>query len=264
MVERMAIRSARSHYRSPEAVAASIGRDPAGPLVLLITGSMIVADFFEVMAARLEREGFRPLVYQPPDLFTTGLEAGARNINEAVKTILARAGEEKLLIVAECNGGVASRYWMEQLGGDRYIDRLVTFVSAHHGTGAVGVRWCTSLGDIKPGSAYLETMDTSRPPEGGPLVISIYLRNDEIMRPCTTSRLEGALNIEVRDDGMDARARKRKPARVHHLVGDALARLYPVHLAGFWDEQFFRLIVSCLKDDPDAIREFDDLKISVD
>lgn len=157
----------------------------------------------------------------------------------------------------------AARYWLEQLGGHERVDRFITFVSAHHGTKAVVLPLYCGVADVKPGSAFLCEMEDGGVPESGPPVISIYMRDDEIMWPSTTSRLEGALNIEVRDPGIKARARKRKPYRVHHLIGASLIQICPVHLAGFFDEPFHDLLVSCLRDDPEAIREFEGLEIEV-
>lgn len=253
----------RSHYRHPLVSAARLEKDSTKPLVLLVTGSMIVSDFFDAIAARLQKEGFRTVVYQPPDLLTEPLEVGARNVGEAVETILAATGDEKLHVLAECNGGVASRYWLQNLGGHERVDRFITFVSAHHGTKAVLLPLYCGVADVKPGSAFLCEMESDRMPEGGPPVTSIYMRDDEIMWPSTTSRLEGALNIEVRDPGVKARARKRKPYPVHHMIGAVLIRVCPVHLAGFFDEPFHDLLVSCLRDDPEETKRFDGLEIEV-
>src|SRR5262245_29149986 len=42
-------------------------------VVLLITGVTIPAEWFEPMQARLERDGFIPVVYEPPDLLSGDL-----------------------------------------------------------------------------------------------------------------------------------------------------------------------------------------------
>ena len=253
----------RSHYRHPLVSAARLEKDSDKPLVLLVTGSMIVSDFFDVIAARLQDEGFRTIVYQPPDLLTESLEVGARNIGDAVETILAATGEEKLTVLAECNGGVASRYWLERLGGHERVDRFITFVSAHHGTKAVVLPLYCGVADVKPGCDFLCEIEEGGVREGGPPVTSIYMRDDEIMWPSTTSRIEGALNLEVRDPGIKARAKRRRPYRVNHLIGATLIRVCPVHLAGFFDEPFHDLLVSCLKDDPQTIRKFEGLEIEI-
>jgi hypothetical protein len=46
-------------------------------------------------------------------------------------------------------------------------------------------------------------------------------------------------------------------------MGSILIRVCPVHLAGFFDEPFHDLLVSCLRDDPEEIKRFDGLEIEV-
>ena len=262
LVEWYARWSSRSSFNVPEP-APDEGDSAGKPLVMLVTGSMIVSDFFDPLAARLVREGFRVVVYQPDDLLTLSLEKSAHDIDRAVRSVLATTGEEKLLLIAECNGGVASRYWLTQLGGNRYVDRLITFVSAHHGT-APAVAVCSSFKDIQPGSPFLEIMDETGLPEDTEM-ISIYMNKDEVMWPSSTSIVDGALNIEVCDDEMTRRAHARRfsPPRVHQLMGDVMNRICPIHFAGFYDDSMHDLFASCLKDDIETVKAFDKFNIKV-
>ncbi|MEW5735131.1 MAG: hypothetical protein AB1921_09770 [Thermodesulfobacteriota bacterium] len=238
-----------------------------GPVVLLITGSMIVSDFYDVMKKRLEADGFTPVVFQPEDLFTGSLRDGGARIGKAVDEVLAETGQDKVLIVAECNGGVATRYYIEKLGGAPKVERFITYVSAHHGTTWAGnFNVFPSASEIRPQSGYMKEMNESKPPENGPLTFSIYICTDEIMKPYTTSMLPGAVNIEICDADFDARAIKHKHDKernVGHLVGDSLVDLYPIHLNVFWDEPFYQLVKACLTESPEQVKEFNGLKIAV-
>ncbi len=251
-----------SSYLPPEKAARRVARGNTGPVVLLVTGSMIVSNFYDVMKLRMEERGFRPVVYQPPDLFTKSLKFGAEEVSDAVDKVLTSLGVEKLILVAECDGGVAARRYVEKLGGDRRVSRLITFVSAHHGTEwKKTVTFPQAIVDIHPGSEYMKEMADSRMPDGGPLFISLYLCSDEIMKPYTTSRVPGALNIAVCDEAFDRRARERTPENVHDLFGNLAVRMYPIHLAVFWDEAFFNLLASCVTDEPEHIRRFRELNL---
>jgi hypothetical protein len=254
--------SSRSCYCIPEPLDDEGASDK--PLVLLVTGSMIVSDFFDLMAQRLVREGFRVVVYQPEDLLTNSLEKSAHDIDKAVRSVLATTGEEKLLMIAECNGGVAARYWLTQLGGNQYVDRLITFVSAHHGTAPAVIPVCSSFRDIQPGCSFSNIMDETGLPADTEL-ISIYMDNDEVMKPCTTSRVEGALNIEICDEEVDRRARARRvhPYPVHQFMGEIMNIWCPVHFACFYDDACHDLMVSCLKDDLETVKTFDGFNIKV-
>jgi len=254
--------SSRSTFNIP--VPTGDGDSSDKPLVLLVTGSMIVSDFFDPMAARLVDEGFRVVVYQPEDLLTVSLEKSAHDIDSAVRSVLATTGEEKLLLLAECNGGVAARYWLTQLGGNQYVDRFITFVSAHHGTAPAVIGVCSSFEDIEPSSPFCRIMDETGLPADTEM-ISIYMNKDEVMKPYTTSMVEGALNIEVCDEEMNKRAQARRfrPPRVHQFMGELMNRYCPVHFAGFYDDKMHDLFVSCLKDDIDTVKAFDGFNIKV-
>lgn len=178
--------------------------------------------------------------------------------------MLATTGEEKLLLLAECNGGVAARYWLTQLGGNRYVDRLITFVSAHHGTAPAVISVCSSFKDIQPECSFSQVMDETGLPADTEM-ISVYMNEDEVMKPYTTSMVDGALNIEICDDEMNRRARARRwnPPRVHQFMGELMNRYCPVHFAGFYDDRMHDLFVSCLKDDLETVKGFEGCTIKV-
>ena len=263
LVELYARWSSRSSFNIPEPTMGD-GDSDGKPLVLLVTGSMIVSDFFDLLADRLVREGFRVVVYQPEDLLTASLEKSAHDIDCAVRSVLATTGEEKLLLLAECNGGVAARYWLTQLGGNRYVDRFITFVSAHHGTAPAVIPVCSSFKEIQPGNPFLALMDETGLPEDTEM-FSVYMNKDEVMKPYTTSMVDGAVNIEVCDDELNRRAYARRfhAPRVHQLMGDVMNVFCPVHFAGFYDDRMHDLFVSCLKNDVETVKAFDGFNIKV-
>jgi hypothetical protein len=193
--------------------------------VLLIPGTTIGPEFFTPMAQRLRRDGFDPVIWAPRDLFTESLEVGAQRIADKVRSVLAERGITKLHLVAECDAGVAARYYAQSLGGHHELDELVTFVSAHHGTSAALLgAWFTSwqaLRDIKPNSTFQARLNGVALPAGLRMT-SIYSCRDEYMYPYTTSRVTGARNVE--------------------LCGRAIG-----HFDGFWDGTVYTHIRETLR-----------------
>jgi triacylglycerol lipase len=193
--------------------------------VILVPGTTITGDYFDEMAARLRADGFEPVVFEPPDLFTESLRIGARRIDRFVERVREERGVDRVHVVAECNGGVATRYWLTALGGADAVDEVVTFVSAHHGTvlSPIG-EWVTgfdALADITPGSAFLADLNASPLPSGVKLT-SIYSCWDEVIQPYETSRVEGATNVEFCDR-------------------------YLGHFDGFWDPVVYDRILASLE-----------------
>ena len=203
-------------------------------VVLLIPGTMIDASYFDTMAERLVEDGYEPWVFEPPDLFTESLALGAERIAVAVDEVLVATGEDRLHIVAQCDGGVATRYFLQVLAGHDKVEQVITFVSAHHGTWLSPVGdWVTgfdALADITPGSPFLEELNSAPFPAGLALT-SIYSCNDELMLPYDTSVVEGATNVLFCDH-------------------------YVKHFDPFWDPIVYGRIVAALEGAGDSAPTF--------
>ncbi len=166
--------------------------------VLLITGVTIPAEWFAPMEARLTRDGFVPVVYEPPDLLSGDLFENSAALDAVVDRVRADSGHDKIDILAECTGGLIARHYIQSLGGDQKVSRLVTFISPQHGVGkaplaAELVGW-PALYDLSPGSAFLEAVNSAPLPQNVPIT-SIYTCTDEYIQPYETSIIPGAKNI---------------------------------------------------------------------
>jgi hypothetical protein len=170
--------------------------------VLLITGVTIPAEWFGPIVARLERDGFHPVVYEPPELLSGSLFQASEDLAKVVEEVLEESGQDKIDILAECTGGVIARHYIQSLGGDESVSRLVTFISPHNGIAKVPmvasfVGW-EALYDLSPGSEFLKAVNSVPLPENVP-VTSIYTCTDEYIQPWKTSIVEGATNIGLCD-----------------------------------------------------------------
>jgi triacylglycerol lipase len=185
--------------------AAAVANIEAGPTplehprtVLLITGVTIPAEWFDPIVIRLERDGFNPVVYEPPALLSGDLFENSEALADVVAQIRAETGEDKIDILAECTGGLIARHYIQSLGGDQYVNRMITFISPQHGLpkaalAAAFAGW-PALDDLTPGSEFLETVN-SAPLPPNVAVTSIYTCTDEYIQPYKTSIIPGAKNI---------------------------------------------------------------------
>jgi len=168
--------------------------------VLLITGVTIPAEWFDPIVARLQRDGFNPVVYEPPGLLSGDLFENSEALAEVIDNIRAETGEEKIDILAECTGGLIARHYIQALGGDQHVSRLVTFISPQHGLPKAAwayslVGW-PALSDLTPGSEFLTTVNNAKLPTNVN-VTSIYTCTDEYIQPYKTSIIPGAKNINL-------------------------------------------------------------------
>ncbi|MBP9088212.1 MAG: hypothetical protein KBG15_18970 [Kofleriaceae bacterium] len=172
--------------------------------VLLITGVTIPATSFDPIVARLQRDGFKTVMYEPPALLSGDLFENADALAAVVDRVVAESGETKIDILAECTGGLIARHYIQALGGDAHVHRLVTFISPQHGLpkaplAASFVGW-PALDDLTPGSTFLETVNNAPLPATVD-VTSVYSCTDEYIQPYETSIIPGAINIGVGCDG---------------------------------------------------------------
>lgn len=170
--------------------------------VLLITGITIKAEWFDPIKARLERDGFKTVVYEPPALLSGDLEKASHDLGAVVDKALADSGDTTIDILAECTGGVIARRYIQSLGGDGKIAHMVTFVSPQHGLPMAPlvhaiVGW-PALNDLTPGSKFLRSVNDAPLPSDVKLT-TIYSCTDIYISPMNTSKIPGANNIEICD-----------------------------------------------------------------
>ena len=135
--------------------------------VLLITGITIKAAWFDGIATRLRRDGYNVVVYEPPGLLSGSLLQASKDLAAVVERVKADSGQDKIDILAECTGGVISRYYVQSLGGDANVGKVVTFVSPQHGLFGAKllsyvVHW-PALTDLTPGSTFLNSVNAKSP-----------------------------------------------------------------------------------------------------
>ena len=170
--------------------------------VLLVTGVTIKAEWFDPIVARLKRDGFVPVVYEPPALLSGDLFEAAKELGNVVDRVRAESGQEKIDILAECTGGVIARHYIQSLGGDQSVSRMVTFVSPQHGIAkaplAAAIAGWPALYDLSPGSDFLNAVNNA-PLPASVRFTSIYTCTDEYIRPYQTAKIPGANNIGLCD-----------------------------------------------------------------
>jgi triacylglycerol lipase len=196
--------------------------------VLLITGVTIPAESFDPIKARLERDGFKTVVYEPPALLTGDLFANAEALADVIDQVVAESGESRIDILAECTGGLLARHYIQALGGDAHVNRLVTFISPQHGVAKAPLaasiaRW-PALYDLSPGSDFLDTVNgDALPPTVD--VTSVYTCTDEYIRPYQTAIIPGATNIGVAcNGGFVGHFDFFYDAAIYRIMFDALTR----------------------------------------
>ena len=177
----------------------AVPQDRPGP-VLLVTGFGGDTARLGSLAAVLRRHGRDAEVVPSLDNGTGDLHEQARNLDVAVRARLA-AGAPSVDLIGYSAGGVVTRIWLEDFDGAEHTRRVVTLGSPHHGTRvarlavALASSYCpTACQQLVPDSSVLSGLpDTPT----GPAYTSLWTRDDEIVTPADSARLDGAVNIEL-------------------------------------------------------------------
>lgn len=172
--------------------------------VILVHGWIHNRSAFLGTSRVLRRHGFRhihafdynPLTYDIPEV--AGMLAGE------VERVLAISGADRCMIIGHSMGGVVARYYVQQLGGDRTVDTVITLGSPHRGTYAAYLGPGAAAPQMKPGSPLMRMLEeTARPSDVR--WIAVYSDLDLLILPAVNAKLVHpalrAHNIKVADLG---------------------------------------------------------------
>jgi triacylglycerol lipase len=194
--------------RSGSTAAAPVPQDRPGP-VLLVPGYGGSTDSLDVLAARLRAAGRDAAVVRLPGDGTGELRDQARVLDGVARAKIA-AGAPSVDVVGYSAGGVVARLWAEQDGGAQIARRILTLGSPHHGTdvaalaGSLLPGQCpTACVELAPNSDLLTRLNAQRMPTG-PVWVSVWTVQDQVVTPPDSARLDGALNIPVQSVCADA------------------------------------------------------------
>jgi triacylglycerol lipase len=176
---------------------------PASPgTVVLVPGYGGNTTGLNVLAAWIRRAGRDAAVVRLPGNGTGDLAAQAVILNRYVTRAL-RSGDGPIDVVGFSAGGVVARLWDAEDGGARKADRIITLGSPLNGTriaaagNAADPAACPlACQELVPGSRLLSQLRRI-PLTRQPGWLSLWTQDDQVVRPPTSARLAGAVNVSL-------------------------------------------------------------------
>jgi triacylglycerol lipase len=175
-------------------------RDAEPGPVLLVAGYGGPTSALEGLGDRLRAGGRRTVLVPVVGDNTGDLYAQARSLDAAARRELA-GGAPSVDVVGYSAGGVVARIWAARFGGADVARRIVTLGSPHHGTdvaqlaaGALGGGCPVACRQLAPGGDVLRDLPET---PSGPRWTSVWSATDEIVSPPSSSRLRGAVDVEL-------------------------------------------------------------------
>ena len=121
----------------------------------------------------------------------------ADQLRAKVDQVLAGTGASKVDIITHSMGGLSSRYFAKNLGGDLKIDDWVSLGGPNHGTDTANFCFQTSCYEMRIGSSFLAALNAGDETPGGVVYGTWWSPCDEVINPDSSVPLTGAANTKT-------------------------------------------------------------------
>lgn len=173
----------------------SVATVPTGQKVVLVHGFLETGSTFKPLQKRLESRGVEVFV---PRLKHTdgrgGLDLLAAHLKQDIDEKFGSTAP--ISIVAFSMGGLVSRQYLQNQGGAKRCENLITVSSPHQGTNAA---WCypsQGAADMRPGSPFLANLHQTQGNLRKMAVTSYRTPLDLVILPPSSSVWDRAENLE--------------------------------------------------------------------
>lgn len=169
------------------------------PPVLLVHGVDDNNKRFGRMRKALSAQVWRgasPLLLHAMDILpnnaSISIEAMGKQVLDEATQLQMSANDARIDIVAFSMGALATRYFIQRLGGKDRVRRFVSLSGPHHGTLSAYLRQNTGSRQMRPGSLLLQDLNADADPWGAVEVFAFWSRLDLMIFPANSSSLPHA------------------------------------------------------------------------
>ena len=166
--------------------------------VLFVHGFNSDGSIWGPMMRRFKQNG-----WTDAQLFTWSYDSARSNavtadlIRQQVDTILAQTGAAKVDIISHSMGGLSSRFYLKNLGGDAKVDAWVSLGGPNHGTDFALACAASSCIEMRRGSAFLGELNSVDETPGAVRYGTWWSPCDAVINPDSSVPLSGATNTRT-------------------------------------------------------------------
>ena len=124
-------------------------------------------------------------------------ETTAAELDALVDDVLARTGARYVDVVSHSMGGLSTRYYTKDLGGDGRVDAWVSLGGPNHGTNTANGCFTVSCTEMRVGSRFLRSLNRRDETPGAPRYATWWSACDLVIQPQTSTPLDGATNTRT-------------------------------------------------------------------
>ncbi len=177
------------------AAPSAFANDP----ILFVHGWNSSASTWDTMVSRFAADGWTSAELNRWSYNTSQSNAiTAQEIATRVDQIRSATGAAKVDIISHSMGGLSSRYYTKNLGGDAKVDEWVSLGGPNHGTKtAYGCYGFASCREMVPGSTFLTELNAGDETPGEVRYGTWWSPCDEVIIPQESTILSGAQNTRT-------------------------------------------------------------------
>jgi triacylglycerol lipase len=178
---------------APAALAEA--RDP----ILFVHGWSSSGSVWNTMIGRFQADGYTAAELNNWSYNTAQSNVTtAGQVNTKVDQIRAATGAAKVDIISHSMGGLNTRYYLKNLGGQTEVDDWISLGGPNHGTSTANACfWNTSCFEMRPNSTFLNALNSVDETPGTVNYGTWWSPCDEIINPDTSVILSGAANTQT-------------------------------------------------------------------
>lgn len=169
-------------------------RDP----ILFVHGYNSSGSVWTTMVGNFKRDG-----WTDAGLFAWSYDTRQSNtvtadlIRQKVEEILAQTGAARVDVITHSMGGLSSRHYLKNLGGDARVDAWVSLGGPNHGTDFALACFDASCVEMRQGSTFLTALNSTDETPGVSRYGTWWSPCDEIINPDQSVLLSGAANTQT-------------------------------------------------------------------
>ena len=120
-------------------------------------------------------------------------EKSAAQLAAFVSQVRSKTGAAKVDLVSHSMGGMVTRWYVKQLGGQAYVSHWASLAGANHGTSSANscAFYSAACKEMKAGSAFLTKLNSGDETPGAVKYATWYSASDGIISPYTSTPVTG-------------------------------------------------------------------------
>ena len=169
-------------------------RDP----IIFVHGWSSSGATWNTMASRFRADGYTAAETVQWSYNTSQSNATtAQQLSTLVDQVRASTGAAKVDLISHSMGGLSTRYYVKNLGGDVKVDDFVSLAGPNHGTNTANFCFQTSCTQMRPGSSFLNALNSGDETPGAVSYGTWWSPCDEVINPDSSVLLAGAVNTQT-------------------------------------------------------------------